>query len=72
MRRLRHRIVFGKAIRTFRKRAGLTQEGLARRAGLHRSFISGLERGVRECYVGSIVKIAKGLRVQVRDLVRDL
>ena len=72
MRRLRHRVVFGKAMRAFRKRAGLTQEGLAQRAGLHHNFIGGLERGVMECSLGSMVKIANGLKIRVRDLVRGV
>jgi transcriptional regulator with XRE-family HTH domain len=67
-----HRKVFGEAIRTLRKKAGLTQEKLAERADLHHNFIGEVERGNMECSLTSMVKIAKALDVRVRDLVREL
>jgi transcriptional regulator with XRE-family HTH domain len=70
VRRLRYRKVFGKAIRSYRQEAGLTQEKLARRAGLHHNFIGEVERGNMECSLTSMVKIARALRVRVADLVR--
>jgi len=64
--------VFGEAIRRYRKKAGLTQERLAERADMHHNFIGEVERGNMECSLTSMVKIAKALRVRVRDLVRKV
>jgi transcriptional regulator with XRE-family HTH domain len=62
----------GENIRTRRKQAGLTQEKLAEKADLHHNFIGELERGNMEASLGSLVKIAKALKVQVADLIRGL
>ena len=70
--RLHYRRIVGETIRTYRKRAGLTQEKLAERADLHHNFIGEVERGNMEISLGSLLKIAKALGVRVRDLLRDL
>ena len=62
----------GETIRTYRKRASLTQEKLAERADLHHNFIGEVERGNMEISLGSLLKIAKALGVRGRDLLRDL
>ena len=62
----------GETIRTYRKRAGFTQEKLAERADLHHNFIGEVERGNMEISLGSLLKIAKALGVRGRDLLRDL
>lgn len=46
-----------------RRKAGLTQEELADRCGLHRTEISLLERGGREPRLGTLVKLAEALGV---------
>jgi transcriptional regulator with XRE-family HTH domain len=51
----------GETIRTYRKRANLTQEKLAERADLHHNFIGEVERGNMEISLGSLLKIAKAL-----------
>jgi DNA-binding XRE family transcriptional regulator len=68
----KHRRILGEAIRNYRKRAGLTQEQLAEKADLHHNFIGGIERGVMETSLTSLTKIAKALRVRVRDLVSEI
>lgn len=68
---LYRRIVGGK-IRLFRTKAGLTIEKLAEKADLHHNFVGELERGNYDASLGSLLKIAKALKVRVRDLVRDL
>jgi transcriptional regulator with XRE-family HTH domain len=70
--RLRHRITLGEAIRAYRKKAGLSQEGLAERADLSLNFVAEVERGKMECSVTSLLKIAKGLRVHGWQLIRKL
>jgi len=62
----------GEALRAYRKRAGLTQEKLAEKAGLHHNFIGEVERGNMETSVTSLLKIAKALNVRVVELVRDI
>jgi transcriptional regulator with XRE-family HTH domain len=70
--RLYYRRIVGETIRTYRKRAGFTQEKLAERADLHHNFIGEVERGNMEISLGSLLKIAKALGVRGRDLLRDL
>ena len=70
--RLHYRRVVGETIRAYRKQAGLTQEKLAEKADLHHNFIGEVERGNMEISLGSLLKIAKALRVQVRDIVADI
>jgi transcriptional regulator with XRE-family HTH domain len=66
------RRVLGDKIRACRKEAGLTQEKLAERADLHHNFIGEVERGNLDISVGSLVQIAKALKVRVRDLVDEI
>lgn len=61
----------GQAIRKRREKLGLTQEQLAEKAGLHWTFVSGVERGVRNISVVRLHHIAIALGVRVKDLVGD-
>lgn len=67
-----HRRVLGEKIRIYRKRAKLTQERLAEKAGLSVVFISLLENGWRTISVDSLLKIAKVLKVEIEELVRGM
>jgi transcriptional regulator with XRE-family HTH domain len=60
--------LLGTAIRAQRDLLGISQEELANRADLHRTYISDLERGVRNPSVESIEKIARALRVSASKL----
>jgi transcriptional regulator with XRE-family HTH domain len=57
-----------------RRRAGLTQAGLARRAGMPRSVVNAYERGAREPGVDALARLASaaGLELRVRPAVRHL
>ena len=55
----------GARIRELRRRHGLSQEALADRAQIDRSYMSGIERGVRNTSVLKLAKIAKALGVRV-------
>jgi transcriptional regulator with XRE-family HTH domain len=68
---LKHRRLFGEAVRFHRKRAKLSQEKLAEKASLSTVFISHIERGVENISLDAIARIAKALGVRVRDLVRN-
>ena len=59
---------FGDAVRRARAAAGLTQEELAERAGLERSYIGGVERGDRNPTLIFIEKIAEGLDIDLAEL----
>jgi len=52
-----------------RKEHGWSQEELADRAGLHRTYISGVERGVRNPSITNVSKIAAGLGCTIGALV---
>jgi XRE family transcriptional regulator, regulator of sulfur utilization len=67
-----HRRLLGEKIRAYRNQAGLTQEKLAEKADLHHNFIGEVERGNMETSLSSLLKIAKALKVKVRDLVEEL
>lgn len=55
---------FGQAVRQERQRQGLSQEELAHRAGLDRSYLGGVERGERNVSLLNVFKIARALRVE--------
>jgi transcriptional regulator with XRE-family HTH domain len=64
--------VFGKAVRALREERGYSQEELAERAGLHRNYVGGVERGERNVALENIVKLAGALSVRTRDLFDSL
>ena len=64
--------LFGKAIRALREERGYSQEELAERAGLHRNYVGGVERGERNVALENIVKLASALSVRTRDLFDSL
>jgi transcriptional regulator with XRE-family HTH domain len=70
--KLYHRRVVGETIRSYRRKAGLTQEKLAEKADLHHNFIGEVERGNMEASLTSLLKISKALGVRVRDLVANI
>ncbi|MDM3871813.1 helix-turn-helix transcriptional regulator [Porticoccus sp. W117] len=57
-------------IKRLRKEQGLSQEKLAERAGLHRTFISLIERSGRNATLGVIEAIANALEVSVYALLK--
>jgi transcriptional regulator with XRE-family HTH domain len=62
------RIRFGRAIRRVRQEQKINQEEAAERCGLHRTYFSGIERGVRNVSLVNIEKIARGLRKTLAEL----
>ena len=56
---------FGGAVRQRRQELGLSQEDLAERAELHRTYISDIERGSRNPSLQNIEKIAKALQTSI-------
>jgi transcriptional regulator with XRE-family HTH domain len=64
--------LFGRALRALREERGYSQEELAERAGLHRNYVGGVERGERNVALENIVKLAGALSVRARDLFDSL
>jgi CheY-like chemotaxis protein len=60
--------VFGAAVKSQRSELGITQEELADRAGLHRTYVSDVERGARNLSLESIEKLALALELSVSTL----
>ena len=60
--------LFGRRVRELRKERGLSQEQLAARAGLHYTYLGGIERGERNPALVNIGKIARALDVEPREL----
>lgn len=68
-----HRRAFGDQLRGLRQEAGwASQEDFAHHAGIDRTYISGLERGVRNPTLDMIVKLAHGLGVAPSALVATI
>ncbi len=59
---------FGAHIRTLRLERGLSQEEVAHRAGVHVTYLSGIERGRRNPSLMNLRKIAGALGVSVGEL----
>jgi transcriptional regulator with XRE-family HTH domain len=62
----------GETIRSYRKRADLTQEKLAELADLHPNYVGEIERGETMVSLLALMRIAAALKVRVRDLVADI
>ncbi len=65
-------IAFGKAVRYFRIRLGISQEEFANRCGLHRTYISDIERGNRNVGLCNIDAIAHGLSISLEELFAEV
>ena len=65
-------MAIGDRIREVRKAVGLTQEDVARRAGLTLKAVGELERSeVQDPHISSLAKISRALGVEVADLLRE-
>jgi transcriptional regulator with XRE-family HTH domain len=62
-------IKFGKKLKEVRLKKNLSQGDVSRILGVHRSYISGLERGARNPSLLTVQKVAKALGVNAKDLL---
>lgn len=62
---------FGLNLRNLREQKGWSQEKLAEKSGLHRTYISGLERGIRNPTIDILQEVANALGVTPSDLLKD-
>jgi transcriptional regulator with XRE-family HTH domain len=64
--------ILAKNLRRIRKSTGLSQEELADRAGLHRTYISSIERAERNISLENIFLLARALDVEPGDLIKPV
>ena len=59
-------------LKRFRTSTGLSQEELADRAGLHRTYISSVEHAKRNVSLENIFQLAVGLKVDPQELLKPI
>lgn len=64
----KERNVLGQTIKTLRDKRGLTQEDLAGKASINVSYLAKIENGYVNTTVRYLIKLARGLKVPVREL----
>ncbi|MDR0218545.1 MAG: helix-turn-helix domain-containing protein [Enterobacteriaceae bacterium] len=62
------KFIFGQRIRYLRKESGMSQEAFADKCGLDRTYISGIERGVRNPTLEIVHVLADGLQIEIKEL----
>ncbi len=63
---------FGDRVQSLRNQAGISQEKLAELAEMHRTYISGIERGERNVSLVNIMRLANALNVSVSKLMKGI
>ena len=63
-------VAFGEVLKELRREAELSQDALAEKADLERTFISFLERGERQPTISTIIALAAALGVDADEMVR--
>jgi transcriptional regulator with XRE-family HTH domain len=63
---------FGDALKALRVNAGVSQEQMSRRSGMERTYISQLERGLRDPSLSYVLRVAEFFKVAPGTLVRDV
>ena len=59
----------GEQLRKIRLQKGMSQGDIAKKLGVHRSYISGIERGIRNPTVKNLERLADALGVDPRNLI---
>ena len=67
-----HLEIFGHNVRRLRESLRISQEELAHRAGIHRTYVGGIERGERNIGVMNVVKLARALGIKPSELWRGI
>lgn len=63
---------FAEAVRTLRQTKKISQEEFAERSGLHRTYISDIERGVRNIAFSNMIRIAEALEIPISKLMTQV
>jgi len=70
--RLLHEKIIGENIRAQRRALKLTQERLAEKADLHPVYLGQVERGEESASVRALARIARALKVSLKELVEGV
>lgn len=62
----------GKRIKHFREEKHLSQEAFALEVGLARSYVSGVERGIRNLSFKAVARIARALELSISELCQEV
>ncbi len=65
-------VKFGKKVREERKKLGYSQEVLAEKAGVHRTYVGMIERGEKNITLANIQKVSKALKIKISKLTEGL
>ena len=60
---------FGAKLRSLREQHGWSQEEFADRAGMHRTYVSSIERGIRNPTLSVLERLAKALGISIAALL---
>jgi len=63
------RVKFGQKVKKMRLELGLSQEEFAFKADIHRTYVSGIERGARNPSLTMVEKLANGLETTMSELL---
>ncbi|MEJ1961793.1 MAG: helix-turn-helix transcriptional regulator [Gammaproteobacteria bacterium] len=64
--------IFGRELRRIRTEAGVSQERLAHQASMDRTFVSQIERGIRQPTITKLWRLSRALGVEITTLVECL
>lgn len=64
--------IFGKRIKELRKKNNMSQEKLAEKTGIHRTYLGVIERGEKSISIEIIEKLSKALNISISELFKDL
>lgn len=64
-------VKFGEKVRAERLKQNLSQEELATKAGVHRTYIGMIERAEKNITLGNIEKIAKALKININEMLTN-
>lgn len=65
-------IDFGRNVSRFRSEAGISQDKLAEKADLDRTYLSGIERGVRNPGIKVVIRLSRALDVSLDELCKGI
>ncbi len=64
------KIMFGKHLQNLRNERNLTQENLAEKAGMDRSYLSEVERGLKAISIEKLYQLAQALEIELWELMK--
>ncbi len=65
-------LLFGQLLQEIRKKRGLSQEELGFESGYHRTYISLLERGLKNPSLKTIFQLARALKIRPSEIIQRI